>query len=65
MSGLFLRLDISLSSYRKCADKRNEPNVPLIPAEIAAQIFECWKVGAAVAHIHIRDAEGNKQRCCR
>jgi 3-keto-5-aminohexanoate cleavage enzyme len=34
------------------------PNVPLTPQEIAAQIYECWKEGAAVAHIHTRDKHG-------
>jgi len=33
--------------------------VPVTPQEIAAQIYECWKEGAAVAHIHTRDHEGN------
>lgn len=34
------------------------PNVPLTPQEIAAQIYECWSEGAAVAHIHTRDKNG-------
>ena len=34
------------------------PNVPLTPQEIAAQIYECWKAGAAVCHIHTRDKQG-------
>jgi 3-keto-5-aminohexanoate cleavage enzyme len=34
------------------------PSVPLTPPEIAAQIYECWKEGAAVAHIHTRDKNG-------
>ena len=34
------------------------PNVPLTPQEIAAQIYECWQEGAAVAHIHSRDKNG-------
>lgn len=39
--------------------KENNPNVPLTPAEIAEDIFSCWKAGAAVAHLHMRDDEGN------
>lgn len=39
--------------------KQMNPFVPITPSEIAAQIYECWKVGAAVAHIHTRDKEGN------
>lgn len=34
------------------------PNLPVTPEEIADQIYECWKEGAAVAHIHARSKEG-------
>lgn len=37
--------------------KENNPNVPTQPEEIAEEIYQCWKVGAAVAHVHIRDEE--------
>ena len=39
--------------------KENNPNVPLQPEEIAEEIYQCWKIGAAVAHVHVRDEEGN------
>lgn len=39
--------------------QKTNPNVPLTPAEIALQVYECWKEGAAVAHFHARDKEGN------
>lgn len=35
--------------------KKNNPNVPITPEEIADDVFECWKAGAAVAHLHMRD----------
>ncbi len=38
--------------------KDNTPNVPIEPAEIAEEIYNCWKAGAAIAHIHCRDNEG-------
>jgi uncharacterized protein (DUF849 family) len=38
--------------------KDNTPNVPIEPAEIAEEVYNCWKEGAAVAHIHVRDDEG-------
>jgi len=38
--------------------KEMNPNLPVTPQEIADQIYECWKEGAAVAHIHARDKEG-------
>lgn len=37
--------------------KDNTPNVPLEPAEIAEEVYNCWKEGAAVAHIHVRNDE--------
>lgn len=39
--------------------KENNPNVPMTPEEIAKDVYECWKAGAAVAHLHMRDDEGN------
>jgi len=39
--------------------KKDNPNVPMTPAEIAADVYECWKHGAAVCHLHMRDDEGN------
>ena len=37
--------------------KENNPNVPTQPEEIAEEIYQCWKIGAAVAHVHVRDKE--------
>ena len=39
--------------------KANNPNVPMTPAEISEEVYDCWLGGAAVAHLHIRDDEGN------
>ena len=38
--------------------KENTPNVPIEPEEIAEEVYNCWKAGAAVAHIHCRNDEG-------
>lgn len=38
--------------------KENNPNVPMTPEEIAEDVFACWKAGAAVAHLHMRDDNG-------
>jgi 3-keto-5-aminohexanoate cleavage enzyme len=35
--------------------KENNPGVPLQPAEIAEDIYACWREGAAICHIHVRD----------
>lgn len=39
--------------------KENNPNVPMTPQEIVDDVYACWKAGAAVAHLHMRDDEGN------
>jgi len=39
--------------------KENNPNVPMTPKEIADDVYECWKAGAAVCHLHMRDNNGN------
>ena len=39
--------------------KENNPTVPMTPQEIADDVYACWKAGAAVAHLHMRDDEGN------
>jgi 3-keto-5-aminohexanoate cleavage enzyme len=37
--------------------KKDTPYVPLQPEEIAEEVYACWKAGASVAHIHVRDDE--------
>lgn len=39
--------------------KKNNPNHPITPQEIADSVVESWKAGAAIAHLHMRDDEGN------
>ena len=39
--------------------KENNPNVPMTPSEIADDVYDCWKAGAAIAHLHMRDDNGN------
>jgi 3-keto-5-aminohexanoate cleavage enzyme len=37
--------------------KADVPNIPLQPQEIAKEVYACWKAGASIAHIHVRDDE--------
>ena len=39
--------------------KEQCPAVPITPAEIAAEGIAAWRAGAAVIHIHVRDASGH------
>ncbi|MBI5481113.1 MAG: 3-keto-5-aminohexanoate cleavage protein [Deltaproteobacteria bacterium] len=38
--------------------KEANPNVPEQPEEIVAQGLEAWRAGAAILHLHARDADG-------
>jgi 3-keto-5-aminohexanoate cleavage enzyme len=40
------------------ATKDQHPGLPTTPAEIATAAEEAWRAGAAIAHVHVRDAEG-------
>ncbi|HKV01218.1 MAG TPA: 3-keto-5-aminohexanoate cleavage protein, partial [Ktedonobacteraceae bacterium] len=39
--------------------KDQQPDLPTTPQEIIAAAVECYKAGAAIIHIHVRDAAGN------
>ena len=39
--------------------RKQSPYVPLTPDEIAADVIEVAKAGAAIAHLHVRDENGN------
>jgi 3-keto-5-aminohexanoate cleavage enzyme len=53
-----VKLIITVAPTGNVPTKEMNPNVPMTPADIAAQIYECWKEGAAVCHIHTRDKDG-------
>ncbi len=38
--------------------KQDTPYIPLQPEEIFKDVYDCWKAGASIAHIHVRDDEG-------
>jgi len=38
--------------------KEINPNIPLTPQEIADDAYACWKAGASVVHLHMRDENG-------
>ena len=59
MSDLKNKRIITIATTGAWPKKENNPTVPLQPEEIAQDIYDCWKAGAAVAHIHCRDDKGN------
>ena len=46
---------ITVATTGAWTTKKDNPNIPITPAEIAADVYECWKAGSAVCHIHVRD----------
>lgn len=58
MSELENRVIITVAPTGAWPSKENNPNIPLTPREIAEDVLACWKAGAAVAHLHMRDDEG-------
>ena len=58
MSDLKNKRFITVATTGAWPMKEHNKNVPLEPAEIAEEVYNCWKEGAAVAHVHCRDAEG-------
>ena len=38
--------------------KEKNASIPLTPEEIAEDAYKCWKVGAAIVHLHMRNDEG-------
>lgn len=59
MSDLSNKRIITVATTGAWPQKTNNPNLPTQPDEIAEEIYNCWKEGAAIAHIHIRDKEDN------
>ena len=59
MSELKNKRIITIATTGAWPKKENNPNVPMTPAEIAEDVYECWQAGAAMAHLHMRDENGN------
>lgn len=48
---------ISAALTGAVSPKAKNPNIPCTPKEIAEDAVKCWKAGAAIVHIHMRDDE--------
>lgn len=59
MSDLKNKRIITVATTGAWPTKENNPNVPLQPPEIAEEVYRCWRAGAGIAHIHVRDDAGN------
>lgn len=40
--------------------ENHNPNIPYTPGEIAREAIECWRAGAAIVHLHVREPSTGK-----
>ncbi|MEW6724104.1 MAG: 3-keto-5-aminohexanoate cleavage protein [Bacillota bacterium] len=52
------KLIITVAPVGAEATRENNPNLPLTPAEIAGAVYQAYQAGAALAHLHVRDING-------
>ncbi|MEA4813643.1 MAG: 3-keto-5-aminohexanoate cleavage protein [Oscillospiraceae bacterium] len=58
MSNLKNKRIITAALCGSWATKDMNPAVPYSPEEIAKDAYECWQAGAAIVHVHVREADG-------
>ena len=58
MTDLSQKTIITVAPTGAWPSKKDNPSVPLTPTEIADDVVACWKAGAAIAHLHMRDDNG-------
>ena len=59
MSDLSKKRVITAALCGSWPTKEMNPAVPYSPEEIAQQAYECWQAGAAIVHVHVRNADGS------
>jgi 3-keto-5-aminohexanoate cleavage enzyme len=57
MENLENKVMLTVATTGAWPSKKDTPHIPLQPKEIADEVYACWKAGASVAHIHVRDDE--------
>lgn len=55
---LMEKLVIAVAPTGSFTFRNQTPYVPITPKEIAEEVYECWKAGASIAHIHVREDDG-------
>jgi len=58
MADLKNKVIISAALTGAMTPKSMNPHIPTTPQEIADDAYACWKAGAAVVHLHMRDENG-------
>ncbi|PKM94624.1 MAG: 3-keto-5-aminohexanoate cleavage protein [Firmicutes bacterium HGW-Firmicutes-1] len=58
MTELNNKVIVTVATTGSRSSKQDTTFIPLQPKEIATEIYACWKAGASIAHIHVRDDHG-------
>lgn len=58
MDDLGRKVIITVAPTGAWPSKKDNPAVPMTPGEIADDVYACWQAGAAIAHLHMRDTNG-------
>ncbi|MBQ4650063.1 MAG: 3-keto-5-aminohexanoate cleavage protein [Firmicutes bacterium] len=58
MADLSNKRIISVAITGAWPTRKDNPALPITPQEIADSVYESWKAGAAIAHIHVRNDDG-------
>jgi len=53
------KLIITVAPTGAWPTKKDTPHIPLTPKEIAEEVYQCWKAGASIAHIHVRNDDAS------
>ena len=57
---LMQKLIITAAITGSRISRETTPYIPITPREIVASAIECWRAGAAMVHIHVRDPKTGK-----
>jgi uncharacterized protein (DUF849 family) len=49
------RTIITVAPTGAVPSRKDNPNIPMTPEEIANDVYECYQAGAAICHLHMRD----------
>lgn len=60
------KLIITVAVTGSVTPTHKTPNIPITPKEITDSAIECYREGASIVHIHVRDPKTKKpsMRCC-
>lgn len=59
MNELNQKVILTVAPTGSSTSRKQTPYIPLTPREIADEVYLCWKAGASVVHLHVREDDGS------